>query len=208
MSRSASDGERGNEIWVITPYLRHMSFSLFMWTCWQTQLSLLMHRVMSREVGGAVTKMAHCVYCSGRPMSVPLLNIGVPSPADQLSQWKLPVDPTSKWALKSHTHKKTCKNRGCWHFICFNMFEMPPGSLTTELHCLHTATSASVPPSLFRLRRLKCFHRSNFSLVFGNRVYSISWVSAIVNEKKFFSFGELLYFPMCFSEITEYTYTR
>ena len=106
MSRSASDGERGNEIWVITPYLRHMSFSLFMWTCWQTQLSLLMHRVMSREVGGAVTKMAHCVYCSGRPMSVPLLNIGVPSPADQLSQWKLPVDPTSKWALKSHTHTK------------------------------------------------------------------------------------------------------
>ena len=35
-------------------------------------------------------------------------------------------------------------SKGWWGFISIDLFEMSPASLTMELHCLHTATSASV----------------------------------------------------------------
>ena len=84
------------------------------------------------------------------------------------------------------------------------MFEVPLASLTMELHCLHTATSASL--AVFHLHRLKCAYRSDFPLVFGTRVYLILCVHR-VNEKKFFLFRHLQHFPVCFSEITMYTGT-
>ena len=65
-------------------------------------------------------------------------------------------------------------NKGWWRFICLDMAEVPPTSSTTELHCLQTVTSASIQPSIFHLRRLKCFHRSDLPLVVRISAYSIA----------------------------------
>ena len=96
-----------------------------------------------------------------------------------------------------------------WCFICADMFEVPPASLTMELHCLHTATSAWIPPSVFHLCRLKCFHRSDFPLVLETRGYSNSHVSTMLMRRWSFPwpFKQLWHFMKCFPEITEYTGT-
>ena len=94
-------------------------------------------------------------------------------------------------------------NKGLWRFICIDMSEMPPVSLTTASHCLHTATSASIRPSqcLPLTWIMKCLHRSDFPLVFGIRMYSTSRVSAMLMRR------ELRHFPVYFPEITEDTGT-
>ena len=82
-------------------------------------------------------------------------------------------------------------NKGWWRFICFDMFEVPPASLTAELHCLYTATSASVGSTGFRLRRLNfsflLLPDIRFSLVFGTRMYSILRLSAMFIRSSFSS---------------------
>ena len=86
------------------------------------------------------------------------------------------------------------------------MFEVPAASLTTELYCLHTATSASNQPSVFHSSRLmKSFHRSDFPVVFWRHgVLDFTCVGHI-HEKKFFYFKELQHIPMSFLEVIEYT---
>ena len=66
------------------------------------------------------------------------------------------------------------------------MFEVPPTSLTTESHCLHPATSASIWPSVFCLRRVKCFHGFDFPLAFGTRV---DFTRVCHVDEKFFPWG-------------------
>ena len=88
-------------------------------------------------------------------------------------------------------------SKGWWHFVCVDMFAVPPASLEMELHCLHTATSASIQPSVFHLCRLKCFHRPDFPLAFWTVRFHVSplwwWKNSFP------------YFPMCFPEITKCT---
>ena len=101
-------------------------------------------------------------------------------------------------------------NKGWWwFFICSDMLEELPATLTTELHCLHTATSAWIRPSVFRLCRLKCFERSDFPLVLGTRRYSNSHVSTMLMRRWSFPwpFKQFWHFTMSFLEITEYTGT-
>ena len=80
-------------------------------------------------------------------------------------------------------------NQERWHFICVNMFEVPPATLTMELNCSQTATSASSQLSVFHFCRLKCFHRSNFPLPFGSRVYLISHGSIKLMKRSSFPWG-------------------
>ena len=90
-------------------------------------------------------------------------------------------------------------NKGWWCFICTDMCEVPPASLTTALHCLHTAMSASIRMSLFHSHRLKCFPRSDLPLVFGTRVYSMSCVSAMLMRSSFLS-GNFGFFRCAFGK--------
>ena len=100
------------------------------------------------------------------------------------------------WSSSCSSQVTPSRYKRWWCFTCIDMFEVPPASLTTELCCFHTATSPSVWPSVFRLWRLKCFHRSYFPLVFWTRGvrFHVRWTHA----SEFFPFRELWHFPMCF----------
>ena len=107
---------------------------------------------------------------------------------------------TSMSAFSSVTTGDPSNNKGWWCFICVDLFdfEAPPASLTLELHCLHTAASASIWPSVFCLCRLKCFHRSDFQLVFGTSAYLISHVSDMSVRESSIPSGHLSTFQHAF----------
>ena len=96
---------------------------------------------------------------------------------------------TSMSAFRKFPEGDPNNNKEPWCFICIDIFEGRPASLTTEVHRLHTATSASVRPSVFGLWRLKCFHRSEFPMVVGARVYSLSRGSAMLMRRSSFQSG-------------------
>ena len=86
-------------------------------------------------------------------MPIPVYNTDILIIADKLSQLKLPVDPTSnelQGQLENEEEEKRNNDKGWWHFGCFCMSEVLPASLTMKLHCLHTTTSTSVHPAVFR----------------------------------------------------------
>ena len=98
-------------------------------------------------------------------------------------QYEIPVYRlirTSMSAFRLFPTNDPSNNKRWWRFICVDMFEVPPSSLTAELYCLHTTTPTLIRPSVFRCGRMKCFLGSDFRLVFGTRVYSISRVSAML----------------------------
>ena len=70
---------------------------------------------------------------------------------------------------------------------------------------LFTYGNISIHLTVFRLRSLNCFHRSDFRLVFGTRVYFFVICICHVDGKKSFPFRELRHFLMCFLKIPEYT---
>ena len=94
-----------------------------------------------------------------------------------------------KFSFKTRKKTKEIMIRDGGASYALTCLRFPPTSLTKELHCLQTATSPSIPPSVFHLCRLKCFHRSDFPLVFGTRVYSISSVPTMFMMKSSFPSG-------------------
>ena len=108
---------------------------------------------------------------------------------------------TSVSAFRLFPTDDPSNSKGWWCFVCVDMFEVPLVSLTTELHCSHTATTASVQPSVFHLSRLKHIHRSLISLWYLG--LGGTWFHMCPPCRwDVLPFRELQRFPMCFLQIT------
>ena len=81
------------------------------------------------------------------------------------------------------------------------MFEVPPAKWTMELHSLFTYSNVSINwLAVLRSRRLKCFNKFDFPLVFGTRAYSTSPVSAMFTRKSALPSGNFGTFRCAFQK--------
>ena len=102
-------------------------------------------------------------------------------------RYKIPVHRlmrTSMSAFRLFPTNDPSNKKRWWRFICVDMFCGASASFTTVVHYLHRTTSASNRPSVFHSHGLKCFHRSDFPLLFGTMAYSISNPLSIPVKKK------------------------